>query len=492
MNVLLINPKFDRYTRTLCTPLGLLSIATYLETHGHNVKLLNRAARFTDIRREFDEFKPDMIGCSFLSPMPLKDAVVVSTEAKKRGIFVVWGGPFVSSVPELCFSLGCLDVISLGEGEATILELAEKLQAGEDWHGVKGLAYVRDGRFVKTEEREFLDLSALPPINYEFIDDYEPLLYTNYNYDGVFGMYLSKGCTQNCTFCYNHDFHHGCRRQRPVEVLIEEAKYLKEKHGIKAISFTDELFGGNKKNLQYICSAMLEAQLGLYWGCMTRIGIFDEEDFQLMYDAGCRWIEFGVESGSRTELARMKKGLNPDRVPVDLKICKKIGITTLCYFIVGFPDETEAELKDTCALMNSIDYTRFVCSYFNPLAGSEVFNKLVAEGRFTPPAKIEDYMKTKIFYSPKPNLSKVPTKELKVVRSHMLWKSFTKKHYVEDEKKGWATARKDIVDALEAISGHGFKQGLEQLFITGYEFLDIFFYANFFPKTMKKYGLKRR
>ena len=73
MRVLLINPKFDRYTRTLCTPLGLLSIATYLEVHGHEVKLLNRAAKFTDIEKEFDDFKPDMIGCSFLSPMPLKD-----------------------------------------------------------------------------------------------------------------------------------------------------------------------------------------------------------------------------------------------------------------------------------------------------------------------------------------------------------------------------------------------------------------------------------
>ena len=492
MRVLLINPKFDRYTRTLCTPLGLLSIATWLEAHGHTVKLLNRAARFTDIREEFDKFRPDMIGCSFLSPMPLKDAVFVSTEARKRGIFVVWGGPFVSSVPELCFSLNCFDVISLGEGEETILELAERLEHGEDWHDIKGLAYMRDGRFVKTEEREFLELSVLPPIDYELIDDFEPLLYTNYNFDGVFGMYLSKGCTQNCTFCYNRDFHKSCRRQRPVEVLIAEAKDLKEKHGIKAISFTDELFGGNKQNLQQICRAMIAADLGLVWGCMTRIGIFDEEDFQLMYDAGCRWIEFGVESGSRSTLNRMKKGLKLDRVPVDLQICKKIGITTLCYFIVGFPDETEAELKETCELMNRISFTRFICSYFNPLAGSEIFDKLVAEGRFTPPSRIEDYMKTKIFYSPKPNLSRVPTKDLKVVRSHMLWKSFTKKHFIEGEKRAYATARKDIIDALEALRGHGFRQGLEQFFITGYEFLDIFFYANFFPKTMEKYGLKRK
>ncbi len=424
--------------------------------------------------------------------MPLKDAIVVSSEAKKRGIFVVWGGPFVSSVPELCFTLGCLDVISLGEGEETILELAEAIERGKDWHDIRGLAYLKDGALVKTEPRPFLDLSVLPLIDYELIDDFEPLLYTNYNYDGVFGMYLSKGCTQNCTFCYNREFHKNCRRQRPVENLIAEAKLLKERHGIKAISFTDELFGGNKQNLQETCRAMIDADLGLVWGCMTRIGIFDEEDFQLMYDAGCRWIEFGVESGARSTLNRMKKGLKLDRVDVDLQACRRIGITTLCYFIVGFPDETEQELKETCDLMNRIDYTRFICSYFNPLPGSEIFDKLVEQGRFTPPSGIEDYMKTKIFYSPKPNLSNVPTKDLKVVRSHMLWKSFTKKHFMENEKRSYATARKDIIDALEALRGHGLKQGIEQLIVTVYEFTDIFFYANFFPKTMKKYGLKRR
>ncbi|MBQ9553322.1 MAG: B12-binding domain-containing radical SAM protein [Clostridia bacterium] len=491
MNIMLINPKFDRYTRTLCTPSGLLSIASYLEQHGHKVKFLNRAFKETDIRKEFDSFKPQIIGCSFLSPMPLKDAIAVSTEAKKRGIFVVWGGPFVSSVPELCLSLGCFDTISLGEGEQTWLELAETFEKGEDWHNIKGLAYLQEGKLVKTEEREFLDLSTLPPINYEHIEDFEALFLTYYDYDGVFGMYLSKGCTQNCTFCYNRGFHNNCRRQRPIEVVIEEAKYLKEKHGIKAIGFQDELFAGNKQNLAEICHAFIDANLGLYWGCMTRIGIFDEEDFQLMYDAGCRWIEFGVESGSRSELKRMKKGLVPERVPVDLQICNKIGITTLCYFIVGFPDETEEELKETCKLINSIPYSRVVCSYYNPLPGSEAFEKLVAEGRFTPPTNIEDYMKVKVLYSPKPNLSKVSTKDLKAVRCSMLWKSFTQQRFNKGEKKLWSTARKDIADALLLLTGHGLKRGIEQFFITAYEFLDIFFYANFFPKTIKKYGLKR-
>ena len=61
----------------------------------------------------------------------------------------------------------------------------------------------------------------------------------------------------------------------------------------------------------------------------------------------------------------MKKGYNPGRVEEDLQNCRDVGIISLCYFIVGFPDETEEELRDTCSLVNRISYTKFVCSYFN-------------------------------------------------------------------------------------------------------------------------------
>ncbi len=488
MKIMLINPAPEHYTRARCAPLGVLSLGSYLKAKGHSVKILNRAISTTDIEKEFDEFRPDFVGCSLLTVMSVKDSEFVSKKAKKHGIITVWGGPFVTSLPEMTLDLGCVDIISMGEGEATWLDLADTAEKGGDIYSVKGIAYKKNGTFVKTEEREFMDLSTLVPIDYSLIDA-KKTLYKNYDYDGIMGMYLSKGCTGRCTFCYNHDFHSSCRRSRPIEHFIQEATELKEKHGAKAIAFADELFGYNKETLREICHAMIEADLQLHWGAMTKIGIFDEEDFQLMYDAGCRWLEFGVESGAQTTLARMKKGMKLSDVEKDLQICKKIGIITLCYFIVGFPDETEEELKKTCELVNRISYTKFVCSYFSPLPGSEIFDKLVAEGRHTPAKNMRECQKTKIFYSPKPNLSKVKTLDLKVVRSYILWSSFTKKSFIESGKINYSVAKKDIVDVLKSLKGHGFWAGVEQLFSSGYEFLDIFFYANFFPHIIKKYGL---
>ena len=258
---------------------------------------------------------------------------------------------------------------------------------------------------------------------------------------------------------------------------------------MRAIAFTDELFGYNKETLHEICNAMIEAKLDIHWGGMTKIGLFDKEDFQLMYDAGCRWLEFGVESGSLGVLKKMKKALNPALVEKDLSNCRDVGIITLSYFIVGFPGETEEDLKATCELVNKISYTKFVCSYFSPLPGSEIFEKVVSEGKFTPPKTMKECMKTKIFYSPKPNLSEVKSLDLKVVRCHILWSSFTKKNFVENGKVDYSVARKDVIDVLKSLKGHGFKEGVIQFFASAYEFLDIFFYANFFPKIVKKYGL---
>lgn len=488
MRIMLINPIYERYTRSLCPPLGILSIGSYLKKNGHEIKVLNRAVKANDINKELDSFVPDIIGLSFLSVMPFNDGIMISKEAKKRGILVVWGGPFVTSIPNLVLDLPYVDLISMGEGEETWLELANTYGKG-DIYSIKGIAYKKGNDTIITEERPFTDLSILPNIDYELID-IEKTFEKRYDYDRCFSMYLSKGCTGHCTFCYNTDFHHNCRRQRPIQQFIEEAKYMKEKHNINAIMFSDELFCKNKENLREVCNAIIDSSLDLKWGCMSKIGICDEEDFQLMYDAGCRWIEFGIESGSKDILKKMKKGMNVERVPYEISCCQKIGIVTLCYIIVGFPGETEKDLISTCQLLREIKSTRMVCSYFNPLPGSEIFNDLVAQGKFDPPDNLKAYINPPIFYSPKPNLSLVKTKDLKVVRSTLLINSFFQKNFAKSQKERFSLAKGDVKAAIKNVKKNTVLGTIKQFMMSAYEFLDIFFYANFFPKTKKKYGLK--
>lgn len=83
MKIFLINPAPKHYTRARCSPLGVLSIASYLNANGHTAKVLNRAITSTDIAAELDEFRPDFIGCSLLTVMAVSDSIAVSEEAKK-------------------------------------------------------------------------------------------------------------------------------------------------------------------------------------------------------------------------------------------------------------------------------------------------------------------------------------------------------------------------------------------------------------------------
>lgn len=489
MRVMLVNPEPKHYTRTRCAPLGVIAIGSYLKSKGHTVKVLNRAIVKTDIRKELDDFKPDFLGCSFTSIMVMEDSIEISTEAKKRGVCVVWGGQFITCSPELFLEYDCFDLLSLGEGEDTWQELCEKKEKGEDWHSISGIAY-KDykGELIKNPDRDFVDLYKLPPLDYSLID-VKKTFYTNYDYQNTASIYLSKGCNGQCTFCYNKAFHKKTYREKNINCLIEEAKQLKEVYGAQALSFADEFFGYNRENMHRICNAFIDADLGMYWGIMTKIGVFNREDLELMYKAGCRWIEFGIESGSKATLARMKKGLKIERVEEDLSNCRDIGIATLCYFIVGFPGETEEELKETCLLLNKINYTKFVLTFFSPLPGSEIVEKIVSEGKYTPPKTVKEILKSSSRYEPKPNLSNVSSLDLRVVRAYVLWRSFTKKSFIENGKINYTIAKRDVLDVLKSLVGHGFKEGVIQFFASGFEFLDIFFYANFFPKIVKKYGL---
>ena len=98
------------------------------------------------------------------------------------------------------------------------------------------------------------------------------------------------------------------------------------------------------------------------------------------------------------------------------------------------------------------------------------------------------YTRVKFFYSPKPNFSQVPTKELKAIRAYFLWKGFSRKFFSE-EARTYDIAKKDVQDVLKQFRGHGLKFAWQLFWISAYEFSDIFFFAHFFPGILRKYGL---
>ena len=204
MNVLLINPRTDMSNRALTLPLGLLSIASYLSANGHSVRLYDRAVEMQPMAELEKTFLPELVGVSLISYKSLEDALLVSNHYKKKGLPVIWGGPTASALPKAVFKNDCVDAVSLSEGEATWLDLANAYAAGApDLAAIPGLALRgTNGEVHYTAQRPFLDLAVLPDTDWSCVN-VEKYFQSSYGCKRMLYLYSAKGCPFSCVCFYN-------------------------------------------------------------------------------------------------------------------------------------------------------------------------------------------------------------------------------------------------------------------------------------------------
>ena len=488
MKILLVNPSTGYYTRALFNPLGLLAIGSYLKSLGHEVRLLDRCVEQVRFSSLLDSFQPDLVGVSVMSSRGLKDAIRISTAAKKRGYFVVWGGAMPSMQHELVLEEAFVDAVVIGEGEYTFRELLEVLRGERTFDSVLGLAYKDNGTIVRTPDRPFIDLATLPPTDYSLIQ-VEKYLQPYLGCERLMYIYSSKGCPCRCAFCSNPCFHKSTHRKRPNEVVIREIQYLIDHYNMDGVYFSDELWAANRREMLDFCARVKENDLHFHWIIQTRVGLFTKEDFQIMYDAGCRGAFFGVESGSKEMLHRIHKAIAYDRILPSFEEIQNIGITTIASFIIGYPDETVEQLRETVQMVQALCANLTPVYHFTPLPGTELYNEVVADGRYRIPKTLKELSRVIATESVGQNLSAVPSVDLRVIRSRLHWQSFANKNAIEDQKP-FEFAKDTILSGLRAISQKGPVFFLIDGFKAFYEFSYVFWFAHCYPGIRKKYGLK--
>ncbi len=488
MKILLINPSVGYYTRALSNPLGLLSIGTYLKQNGHEVRIYDRCVDETKLNTVLKEYDPQLVGISVMSSRGIKDAVKVSRKVKRAGKTVVWGGQLPSMQLELVLENDYVDIVSFGEGEITWKELANSYENGNNLSDVSGIAYKSNGKIVRNACRDFADLKDMPISDWSMLD-VPKYMQTYLGCKKMMYIYSSKGCPCRCSFCTNVNFHKSIHRKRPNEYVIKEIKYLIDNHGLDGVYFSDELWCTKKSDMLDFCQRVHEESLDFYWGVQLRIGMFDEEDYRIMYEAGCRWILFGVETGSSEMLEKIHKNIDKNKIKPTVDALKRIGITCICTYIIGYPDETAEQLKDTIKLINESKANLTPISHFTPLPGTELYEEMVSQNRYKPAKNLLDLAKVVATESVGKNLSAIPTKDLRVIRSWFHWKSFTNKT-AYSSGKSFEFALQTVLSGLHSISLKGPVSFFVNGFLALYEFLYIVWYSHAYPNVIKKYNLK--
>ncbi|MBE6770649.1 MAG: B12-binding domain-containing radical SAM protein [Ruminococcaceae bacterium] len=486
MRTVLFYPRIENSYLPSYAPLGLISIATFLNNNGHETVICDRFFNEEKVELILTKNKPDMVGVSVISNEFIEDAVVISKAAREYGVPVIWGGPLASFISQEILESGYADYVSINEGEFTWLELAEAFKNKRTFDDIKGLAYLKSGEYIQTEKREFMDLSVLPSLDWSLVDA-EKYFQINYGFDNMLTTYNSKGCTGSCTFCYNHLFHSSTRRKRPISVVIEEMRCLVEEKGAGGFEFTDDLLFANEDEVIEFCNALIDSELNTCWSGFMRVDVVNNlATYELMYKSGCRTLKYGLESGSERVLKSIGKKIKCDNIERNICFCREAGITPIAMFIFGLPGEAEEDIKKTIELAQKIKSKGAVLglSFYTPVPGTVMYKQLVEKGKITPLKTLDEYSKISFGEQLSVNVSEISSKELKIIKLYFRLVGLT----TQTDNSPGEQLNKLIKNTLKSMSGRGAVHFLKSGFFTAYrlaESLTVFCH----PKIRKKYGL---
>ena len=381
-------------------PLGLASIAAFLEQRGIRASLIDcyahPAASERMIRETLLAERPAFIGLSCTTASFL-DGVRLAELAHGTlpGIRTVFGGAHVSALKERVLrDFPAVDFVVVGEGELT---LAELIEAGADGAAsVPGLVCRSDGgEPVFTGFREQgLDLDTLPFPAYEklagFPEAYQLPIF-NYPKAPNTSCISSRGCPYACSYCDRSVFRRTFR-YNSAGYLYDHLRYLKERFGIRHVNFYDDQFTFNRQRVEEFCRLMVEKPLGITFNCAVRAEHIDEQLLRRMREAGCWMASLGIETGDEKLLARHRQNADLRMLADKIRLIKKAGIRTKGLLMMGLPGESEESIRKSMEYVFSLPIDDFNLAKFTPFPGSPIYETIHELGTFDEDWKKMDCM----------------------------------------------------------------------------------------------------
>jgi radical SAM superfamily enzyme YgiQ (UPF0313 family) len=384
--VLLVKPYSHFPTRI--PHLGLGYLATALRQAKHIPVIADCTRERINSRglvRLAQESAAEVIGISmFSADFPVVADLIPQLRQALPNTRLLLGGPHPTALPrDTLRQLPEVDYILAGEAERSLPILLEQLASGPvDGDSIPGLAWREDGQIRTSPPRWETDLDSL---GFPAWDLLAPEMHRIAPHGAfvrqmpVAPIITTRGCPYPCTFCAARVISGVPLRARSIGHVLDEIELLVRRHGIREIHIEDDNFTARRKYVLEFCEGVSQRFPGLSWCCPNgvRLDTLDADLLATMKRSGCYSLSLGIESGCNPVLKTIQKKLDTAQVREKVELIHRIGLKTTGFFIIGLPDESEEQIRQTASFARSLPLDHAQFSVFLPLPGTAHFDSYV-------------------------------------------------------------------------------------------------------------------
>ncbi len=405
LKVLLVLPPTAERPVYAEPPLGLLYVGTALNKAGFETSIIDiyrkyiSPEEFTDMVRRGGY---NVIGFGGITTCYgyIKEAAI-SIRKRIPSVHLIAGG-VLSSAYEILLKNTPIDVICMGEGEITVVNIVKRLAEGRREFGdINGVSFLNGSKIIRTPQQEYIkNLDELP------IPDYSMINMDIYAFDAMkdsffaaepscrafckegmrsFNLKTARGCTNSCTFCYRHFYGY---RQHSVKYVIDHIRSLQERFNIHFFRFGDELFTRNKEWIIEFSRQLIESGIKIkYIVHGVRTDNVDAELMSALRSSGCVSVFVGFESGSGKILKVMKKNVTVEQNIKAIKTIRASGLNVLVQTVIGMPGEDDETIGETVSTLikSGIDPEWVAINYAQAYPGTWLWRYAVDSGLISDP-----------------------------------------------------------------------------------------------------------